>query len=177
MTRSCSSTVRANVALSPSRRPYTAYPSAVASPPLRVSVTRALSWAEQRSASTRQRENEGAMMAPSREKVSNAYQILARHGIEVAHDGVDEHTLARVAASYGWSSSVERISQRPGTDEYHALVWAPVTPGPRIQATIASRQRGTTAAEALALALARMFARQERFASPPAAPLRSDPAT
>jgi hypothetical protein len=114
------------------------------------------------------------MTTQSRARVSDVYQILARHGINVADTGVDEHTLATVASLHGWSSSVERIGQRPGTARYHALVCAPITPGPGAQATIATRQRGASAAEALALALARMFARQERVTPPLQHPLRPD---
>ncbi len=91
-----------------------------------------------------------------------AQQVLARHGVDITRGDVDPHTLATVASSHGWSSSVERIDSQYGTARYQALVWSPPTPGPRAVATIATRRRASTATEALALALASMLARQER---------------
>ncbi len=94
-----------------------------------------------------------------------AQQVLARHGLDVTSGDADPHTLATVALSHGWFSSVERIDSQSGTTRYQALVWSPPTPGPGAVATISARRRASTAAEALALALASMLAREERSGS------------
>ncbi len=102
------------------------------------------------------------MTALSRHK---AQHVLARHGVDIVRGDPDPHTLATVAASHGWLSSVERIDTQPGTTRYQALVWSPPMPSPRAVATITARRRASTAAEALALALASMLAQQERLGS------------
>lgn len=96
-----------------------------------------------------------------------AQQVLARHGIDLAHGNADVYALATVAASHGWQSSVEPLPRPRGTIRYHALVWAPAKIGPGMPTTISARRQAKTATEALALALATMLARQERIAPCP----------
>ncbi len=100
------------------------------------------------------------------------HQVLARHGVDVAHGPVDLRQLELIASAHGWHWSVESIGRRQGSTRYQAMVWSPSQTSSGIVSTLSFRGRGATETAALALAVGGMLAHQERRAPSSSAPTR-----
>jgi hypothetical protein len=103
----------------------------------------------------------------ARVKHQEVHQVLARHGVDVAHSQVDAHQLELIASAHGWHWSVEPLGRRQGSTRYQAMVWSPTQTSSGVVSTRSFRGRGATETAALALAVGGMLAHQERIAPPP----------
>jgi hypothetical protein len=80
--------------------------------------------------------------------------VLAVHGITPGPAGYAHADLSRLAETRGWRAGAEPIPNARGSGRFRALVWQPADPRRREAVSFASRGRGTTEEEALAIALA-----------------------
>ena len=85
--------------------------------------------------------------------------VLAGHGLAPGPDGYALAELEGMAEARGWRCAVEDVERPTRWTRYRARVWLPTDPvgprGTRRAMTLTARGRGTTAAGALAQALAK----------------------
>lgn len=93
--------------------------------------------------------------------VPDVAAVLADHGIEPGPAGFAHADLSRLAETRGWRAGAEPIANARGSGRFRALVWQPADPRRREAVSFASRGRGPTEEDALAVALAVALARAD----------------